>query len=437
MKNYVKTISGLIFVSATILSFTGCLGKNAVSPQKQVAINKFKVEDINIQIKEVNKAKKIDNLMFFSPVNFKKAEDLAYKSLEMKKDGEEIADIYDSVQESKQFLEKAYNTKKLIQKELSTLLEYKEKFDKLHASKLYKEQYENINENIKEMINDVDNDEGISSFDIREETLQEAKALYSKIKISNNLHSVKNILQNIDKEIAPALFQKAKAAYEKAKFTINKFPDNDELINNVSTEALNSALYAQTIELESKKLMTLEDESIEFYLSNLHEYLISIDNKLEKNDKFKTSSIESKFNKIKKLVSKIVDTNLVLLTTNKKLTIQSIEDNNNSKTKIDELTTQNLSLSAKIATLNAEMLKSKNSELAIQNNFIKAQKTILELKAKQDKKSTPTNIQVEQDKKVVEVQTTQNDTKTKSKIKIDLKQKIEKPIVKNQTIDKK
>lgn len=427
MKNYVKTISGLIFVSATVLNFTGCLGKNAVSPQKQVAINKFKIDDINIQIKEVNKAKKIDNLMFFSPVNFKKAEDLAYKSLEMKKDGEDIADIYDSVQESKQFLVKAYNTKKLIQKELSTLLEYKEKFDKLHASKLYKEQYEDIDENIKDMINDVDNDEGISSFDIREETLLEAKSLYSKIKISNNLHSVKDILQNIDREIAPALFQKAKTAYEKAKFTINKFPDNDELINNVSTEALNSALYAQTIELESKKLMTLEDESIEFYLLNLHEYLINIDNKIEKNDKFKTSSIESKFNKIKKLVSKIVDNNLVLLTTNKKLTEQNIENNKNLQAKIDELTAQNLSLTTKIATLNADMLKSKNSELATQNNFIKAQKTILELKAKQNKKSLQTDVEV---KKVDKL-------KVDSKVKTDLKPKLEKSIIKKEEIDKK
>ena len=376
MKGYLKFIVTPILLGSVIVSFNACSAKNEISPKKKAEIALFKAEDIRDQIQKVKTADEVDNLIFFAPISFKKAEDLAYTALEMQQATKSMTEIYDVIQKSKQFLTKAYNTKKLVKKELSTVLDYKEKLDLLHASKLFKEKYESINSNILTMIKDVDEGEGIDAFDSRDDTLREARELFSELKISSNLHLVKEIIENMDDELAPALFQKAKSTYEKAKFTINKFPDNDELITKVSQEALNSALYAQVIAHESKKIMHLKDENIEFYISNIHNHLIEIYKEIEESDKFSTISIESKLNRIKKQISEIIENNKNLVLTNQELTTDkenSVTLKNELNSKIEELSTTNSSLKTQVDTANIDMLKSKNAELILQ-------KTIAELK---------------------------------------------------------
>jgi len=378
MLSHTKSTLKVLLLSSTLL-FLGCSSKS-ITPQKQAEIAKFTVNDINTQIDKIDKAQKVDNLSFFAPKTFKQAESSAYQALEMYKRQKDTADIFDKVQQSKKLLAKAYDTKALIQKELAPLLDYRRKFEVLHASKLYNDEYQDINENILTMIQDLDDGDGMDAFDIRDETLTMARNLYSKIKISTNLHSVTEILNSIDSDIAPQSFQKAKSVYEKAKFTINKFPDNEEQIQTLSAEALNMALYAQTIELETKKMSDLDDSDMELYLVNLHERLVVIDQKLEHNNKFKTLSLETKFSRIKKLITKLIDENHTMKVKNKNLLKQNQEvdsENKELNKQLAKIGNQNIVLEAKVTTLDKENQQYKISSRANQD-IISTLKTELE-----------------------------------------------------------
>ena len=405
MLKYVK----ITLLSVGIISFVGCASKS-IDPYKQEKIAKFTVNDINNQIKKVKDAQAFDNLSFFAPKTFQEAKTSAYNALTMYQEHNDMEDIFDKVQESKKLLTKAYDQKALILKELAPLLEYKSKFEMLHASTLYHDEYEEIKENISTMIQDLDDGEGVDAFSIRDETLQMARNLYSKIKISTNLHSVKEILNNIDPDVAPRSFQKAKNVYEKAKFTINKFPDNEEQINTISAEALNMALYAQTIELETKKMSDLEESTMELYLINLHDKLLSIDKKLETNNKFKTLSLESKFARIKKLISQLVDTN------------QQIKEKNNN------LTTKNQQLSSENIELNKQL-----TEIGDQNVVLEAQVSTLDKENQQYKLSSQANQEIISTLKT-ELENIHNDTKKlKDEIKVKTPKKVQETITTKET----
>ncbi|MEA2092144.1 MAG: hypothetical protein U9O83_07255, partial [Campylobacterota bacterium] len=273
---------------------------------------------------------------------------------------------------------------------------------------------------------DIEDGEGIKSFENREQTLVDSKILYSKIKVSSNLHSVEEILKLVDQNIVPQSYQKANTAYINAKFTINKFPDDEKIIKEKTREALDEALYAQTIEMESKKLIGLE-ENVELFVRDQHEKLNIIFTSLDnKNQKFKTLSYSSKISKLRNDILKIIDDRKSLKSKNKNL-ISNANINKKTIVDLDERVEQQTlkinSLEAKVQNSNEQLLKSKDGALDANTKLIELQNEITLLKATVDKekKSTQDRDKIILDSKETISKLNQKINTTNNKLKKELK----------------
>ncbi len=394
---------GLVGIGLVGIGMSGC-GGASVSPVEHDKLLNFGINNIERNIQNIKDAKDVAKLNFYSPKNLAKAENCAYKALDMHKDKDNKSDIYQQVELSKKYLAKGYKLKTIVKEELKNVFIYKQKMDALHAKELFNSEYSNIYENITDMISNVENGEGIESFKNREETLIKSKKLYSKIKVSSNLHSVKEILNSIDQDIAPQSYQKAIETYQNAEFIINKFPDDEKVIKEKTQEALNEALFAQTIERESKNLMNME-EKIELFVRNEHEKLNAIYLLTDKkNLKFRTLSYNSKTSKLKditiaiteekevfqneisrliKAMTKILKDKKALKDENKsliakaKISKKSILDLNK---KFQQQKLKTRSLEAKIQNSNEQLLKSKDGALDSNTKLLMLQNEITLLK---------------------------------------------------------
>jgi hypothetical protein len=396
----IKGISLKIVASSLVVGFisigmSGCGAK--LTPMQQEKIATFGIQDIEKNIQDVKDAKNNEMLDFYAPKNFVEAQTLAYKALSMFKNEEQTIDVYETVASSKEYLTKAYSSKTIIQKELSQLLSYKNKLDELHAKELFNDEYMDIYKTINEMINAIDEGDGISALDDRDETLLKARELYSKMKVASNLHAVEVILQSINQDTAPKSYQKAESVYKNAKFTINKFPDDDKIIQEVSQEALNEALYAQTIERETKKLIDIKKD-IELYIKNEHDKLIDIYIVLNNDNKFRTLSYSSKISQLKEQVVKIQESLKTLQTQNQNFSTDSQRD----KQTIEDLTSKIIDLQSKLGILeakveiaNSQLLKTKDGSsdantklIDAQNQIASLQKSVEEAKTSETQKAT-------------------------------------------------
>lgn len=304
--NLIKSVVSCALIGLVGVGMSGC-GGSSVSPVQQDRQASLGLEDIKKNIQDVKNAKNIDKLDFYAPKNLAKAENHAYKALDMYNDKDNNSDIREEVKLSKSYLAKGYKVKTILQKELNDVFSYKEKLESLHAQELFNDEYSDISESITDMISDMEDGKGMESFDAREQTLIDAKILYSKIKVSSNLHTVDEVLNSIDEDIAPLSYEKAKATYANATFTINKFPDDEKITKEKTEEALDEALYAQTIERESKKLLDLDD-NVELFVTDEHDKLSSIYTIIDKDDrKFRTLSYSSKTSRLKKSITKMIE----------------------------------------------------------------------------------------------------------------------------------
>lgn len=432
----IKVNSRQVFISSLVVGFislgmSGCGAK--ITPVQQEKIATFRLQDIEKNIQDVKDAKNKETLDFYSPQNFVKAQTLAYKALNMFKEEGKTIDVYETVTLSKEYLTKAYSSKTIIQKELSQLLSYKSQLDELHAKELFNDEYMDIYDTTNEMINAIDEGDGISALDDRDETLLKAKELYSKMKVSSNLHAVVVILKSIDQDIVPKTYQKAESVYKNAKFTINKFPDDKKMIQKVSQEALHEALYAQMIERETKKIRDLE-EGIELYVKDEHDKLTDIYNVLKNDNNYKTLSYSSKVLQLKEQVIKTEESLKTLQIANQNFLVASQRD----KHTIEELNSTIANsqsklgmLEAKIATSNTQLLKIKDGSLSTnkklidaQNQIVSLQKNVEEAKISETRKAT----------KIVSLQEKLNKLNTKM---ISTNKKLQKAKTKNNDLESK
>lgn len=405
MKNFVKSVIGCTVLGLISLGMSGCGG--AVSPMQQEKLTNFGVADIQKNIQNVKDAKNIAKLDFYSPNNLSNATDYAYEALSMHKDNDDKADIYEKVKLSKQYLASAYNVKSIIKKELKEILVYKEKLDTLHANELFNDEYSDISESIADMINGIEEGEGIKSFEDREETLMKSKALFSKIKVSSSLHIAKEILQSINQDIVPITYKQANAVYENAKFAITKFPDDEKIIKEKTQEVLNEALYAQTIQKESKKLIDL-DTNVELFVKDKHEKLINIYNLINKeNQKFRTLSYSSKVSKLKDITKHMIQERKSLKSENEVLLSNAKKDKKlivDSDTKLKQQQLKITSLETNIKNSSERLLKSKDGILDVNSKFMKSQnelallKTSVEKKKKEGKEKNKTILELQETK---------------------------------------
>lgn len=377
-----------------VLGANGC-GGAALTPMQEEKLLSFGIVDIQANIDNIKKAREVDNLDFYSYKNFVEAEDAAYEALKMNNSGQDKIEVHNRVEQSKIALAKAYNSKQIIDKELANVLMYKKRLDDLHAQNLFPDAYSDISENITQMTHDIDDGEGIEAFEPRDETLIMVQTLYSKIKVSSNLHNVEAIMNSIDSSIAPKSYQKAQEKLKSAKFTINKFPDDEKMIEEVSKEALSEALYAQAIAKEVNKLTNTE-EHIELYVTNEHEKLIEIYKTLASDESnFRSLAYNSKVSTLRDTIEQ-KSVALESLTAQNALLTKSKEQNQQSlkelSEKLDENREERRVLTSKIELLNADLLKTKDGTLDVNSKLLQAQNSTNELeKSLQELKNSNTN----------------------------------------------
>ena len=374
-KNCLKFLASSFILGFVIVGMSGC-GAASLTPMQQEKLLGFNTADIQANVDNVKKAKLVDNLDFYSYKKFSEAEALAYQALSMNSDGTERIEVYNKVQESKKYLLEAYNSKQIIEKELSNILAYKKKLDELHAKELFNDEYSEISDNLTKMMQDIDDREGIKAFEPRDETLLMIQALYSKIRVSSNLHNVQAIMNSIDSSVAQKSYQKAQAQLKNAEFTINKYPDDEKMIEEVSNEALAEALYAQAVAKEVTKLSSSE-ENMELYVLNEHEKLVEIYKSIDANvSTFRTLSYSSKVASLRDVVAKRTNTLKSLTAENSALKI-SLEENQKNITqlnqKVDAQLLDNKLLQSKIETLNSDLLKTKDGTLDVNAKLLQAQ----------------------------------------------------------------
>jgi len=381
IKNYVKKVASGFLIGLITLGINGCSSGN-LTPMQEEKLSSFSITDIQAHIDNIKKAKTVDKLDFYSYKNFSKAQSFAYEAMSINNSHADKMDVYNMVEESKKYLQAAYNSKQIIENRLNKVLLYKVKLDKLHARELFSDEYNDISENITKMMHDIDDGDGIEAFKPRDETLQMAQVLYSKIKVSSSLHNVQAILNTIDSNISPKSYQKALEKFKNAKFTINKFPDDENMIKEVTVEAFKEAKYAQAIAKEVKKFLNLDD-AFELYIINKHEKISEIQKSVDKNDTtFRTLSYNSKIATLRDLILKKMQILDSLATLNATLLITK---KTNQKTILElkeKLNTQlanNKLLQNKIETLNSDLFKSKDSSLDMNSKLLLVQKNTSDL----------------------------------------------------------
>ncbi|CAI6151303.1 MAG: hypothetical protein SPLUMA1_SPLUMAMAG1_01254 [uncultured Sulfurimonas sp.] len=409
IKNYGKKVVATFLIGLMILAINGC-SSGSLTLMQEEKLSSFSITDIQAHIDNIKKAKTVDKLDFYSYKNFFKAESLAYEAMSMNNSHADKMEVYNMVEESKKYLQAAYNSKQIIENRLNKVLLYKVKLDKLHARELFSDEYNDISENITQMMHDIDDGDGIEAFKPRDETLQMAQVLYSKIKVSSNLHDVQAILNTIDSNVSPKSYQKALEKFKNAKFTINKFPDDENMIKEVTVEAFKEAEYAQAIAKEVKKLLNLDD-AFELYIINKHEKISEIQKSVDKNGTtFKTLSYNSKIATLRDLILKKMKTLDRLATLN--TTLLSTEKTNQKtilelKEKLNTQLVNNKLLQNKIEILNSDLFKSKDSSLDMNSKLLLVQKNTSDLeknlqelktdntKVKKNFKSTKASLETE------------------------------------------
>jgi len=281
-----------IIVAAALL--VGCTGGGAPQPGVSLAAEQKAADQLVSEIQKEQEAA----LGYFAPVNFAEAKEAAYEAKTMVAEGESQADITRKLEVAKQKLQNARLSRSIVQKEMAETLGYKEKLVALNAAALYPDDFENFNDGLNEIIKKVDSGEGVESFETRAAVQAEGRELYSKAVIQGSLYKVADILNEMDAQdmvpFAPKTYAKAQDTYKNSKFTIQQFPDNEEVIAKASVTALEDAQVAQMVAKESRKVSESDEAAIEFYIVQLHGKLNEIYGKADGNTSIMTRPLPQK-----------------------------------------------------------------------------------------------------------------------------------------------
>lgn len=296
-----KTLSRHIaIVAAATLFLGGCAGDDVTPPQAQVTWTAEK-QALDQQLSAIDEAKK-EGLGYFAPTTFSKAKDTVTEAKELLAEADSKKEFSQKLRESKQWLAKAETSRSIAEKELAEILEYKAKLTKLKAAALYPDEYENFNEDLNDIIEKIDEGEGVASFENRVSVQAEGRELYSKAVIQGSLYKVADILGEMEESdlasYAPKAYAKAQDTYKNSMFTIQQFPDNEEVIGKASVAALKDAEVALLIAKESRKVSESDERSVEFYVEQIHGKLNDIYGKLDAEGSILTRPMPQKLGQI-------------------------------------------------------------------------------------------------------------------------------------------
>lgn len=290
----------LALASLMVIVFAGCMGGDAEPAQPAVSRTAEQTA-VAKQVAAIGDAEKA-GLGTFAPVTLPEAKEAAFDAQALLKEGESPAEVSQKLSQSKQWFEKAKTSRAIAEKELAEILTYKEKLTALKAGSLYPDEFESFTEGLNEIIYKIDSGEGVSSFDSRASVQAEGRELYSKAVIQGSLYKVADILEEMEEHdlvaYAPKAYAKAQDTYKNSTFTIQQFPDNEEVIAKASVAALEDAQVALLIAKESRKVSESDERSVEFYVEQIHGKLSDIYGKLDANGSIMTRPLPQKLGQI-------------------------------------------------------------------------------------------------------------------------------------------
>lgn len=265
--------------SAVLLltAFSGCGGGTTLTPAQMQKVKEFDVSKIDVLGDAIHKGMNEDELIFYAPVNIVKAKEDYENALSAEQKDEKLA----YYQAAKKDLKNAYETKILVKKYLSDVAEIDTKMQKQNTQEIFTNRYDDFKDDYNSLITTIDEGKVSEALADKKEVLANAKDLYGDAVVYRNINKAKMILNKIEDEswdeVVPKHFEKAQKIYEESRLRIKREPDNTELVERISKETNNAALYAQTLAKDVVKAKTMADEdSFEFYFDVLHKNIASL-----------------------------------------------------------------------------------------------------------------------------------------------------------------
>jgi len=280
----IKTTTLSVTTILILTTFSGCGAAPQLTPEMKKEVGHFdSVAQLNELSQNIHKGMNQDELLFYAPVSIEKAKEALENAREDQLKDEKMVDYL----QGKKALENAYETKKLVQKYLNDVADIDKRMKQQGTQDIFPDRYEDFKEDYKDLIITIDEGKTSEALEDKNEVMEEAKDLYGDAVVYRNINKARQILDKMDDEdlddLAPQHYKIAEDVYEKARMQIKKEPDNLALIERVSKEANEAALYAQTLAQDVFNFRGLSKDEQEAYFAKLHKKLSKLNPKEDEN----------------------------------------------------------------------------------------------------------------------------------------------------------
>jgi hypothetical protein len=263
--------------------FAACTPPPELTQKQQEQLGSFNLSQVDSFAHKIDKAINTDELSFYAPVSMKNVKSY-YDSAQK----EEVKSAkYASFLAAQESLEHAYKTKELVKDYCAPIFVLQEKMDKLNTKQIFESDYSSFIDGFMDVIELIDEDEITSALNLKKEVLEEGNNLHSDAIVFRNMNRAKEILESMDdndlNDEAPNHYEKANILYYETEKKIKKDPENMDLVNRLSTKAINAALFAQTISKNVLTIKSLDVDEYENYFAKIHQKISLLNPNEEKN----------------------------------------------------------------------------------------------------------------------------------------------------------
>ena len=271
--NFIK-LNLLVIVAITM--FTGCVGTKVLTPEEQEAVRLFDVSKISELGLELKKGIDEDELLFYAPLSIEKVKELYADAME-EEDKIKKMSAYNS---AKEILANAYKNKSLVKQHLVEVADIDKSMKEQNTNTVFASRYNDFYEDYMDLIVMIDKGKTTEVLEDKIEVMTDANELYGDTVVFNNIENVKRLLKKMQDDgfdaLAPVNYEKATKLYESTRLSIKGDAFNVELVKKLSQEAIEAAVFAQTLARDVSILSKLNEEDYENYFVRLHTSLSSL-----------------------------------------------------------------------------------------------------------------------------------------------------------------
>jgi hypothetical protein len=267
----------LSIATSLLLTFSACGTGPELTPAQQKELRTFDdVSQIAQLGEDLHKAMNSDELLFYAPDSMEKAKEYYEEAQEADTKDAKLA----AYLAGKNALADGYETKKLVTKYLADVADIDQRMQKQNTKNIFPDRYQDFRDDYADLIKMIDDGETSDALDEKKEVMIEAKDLYGDAVVYRNINKAKIILDNLEDDdlddLIPQHYNKARELYESSRLRIKKEPDNHQLIEELSRQTNEAALYAQTLAKDIKNFRALSKDEQEGYFARLHEKLAKL-----------------------------------------------------------------------------------------------------------------------------------------------------------------